>query len=245
MLRVIVIGTGTGVGKTYVSTALARSLQLIVQGPIVALKPVETGVARGAATDAGALAMAGSPEASPGAPRYAFTPAVSPHIAARQSTTSISVAAIAQWVESATHSALHRTTLHYHARGVTFESLPHEERPAGVCVIETAGGLLSPLTDIETNFELARALDPAVWVLVAPDRLGVLHDVRATWEAARARGRTPDHLVLSAPEAPDESTGTNAVELPRLGLPPPQAVVRRGHPEDVAPLVRALQHATA
>ena len=73
-------------------------------------------------------------------------------------------------------------------------------------IIETAGGVFSPLALGLSNFELARALEPAIWVLVAADALGVLHDVSATLKAMRASGREPDHLVLSGAREPDAST---------------------------------------
>jgi dethiobiotin synthetase len=98
-------------------------------------------------------------------------------------------------------------------------------------VVETAGGALSPLSDTETNLDLARALEPAELVLVAPDALGVLHDVRATWTAMRALLREPDQLVLCRARPPDASTGTNAAELERLGF---------GSVRDLAGLVEAL-----
>ena len=56
-----------------------------------------------------------------------------------------------------------------------------------------------------------------IW-FVAPDRLGVLHDVTATVRAASTVGLAVHHIVLSAPAVPDASTGTNAGEL-RVGLP--------------------------
>jgi dethiobiotin synthetase len=110
-------------------------------------------------------------------------------------------------------------------------------------LIETAGGLFSPLSRRATNLDLALALEPALWILVAHDGLGVLHDVRATLLALRAvTTRTPDYLVLSASRTPDASTGTNAHELARLGLPKPIAVLspHGDAPRELLPLARAL-----
>jgi dethiobiotin synthetase len=95
-------------------------------------------------------------------------------------------------------------------------------------LVETAGGALTPLAPGITNFDLALALEPAVWILVAPDALGVLHDVSATLEALSARGRSPDVVVLSEAREPDASTGTNAAELRELGIAAPVAVAARG-----------------
>jgi dethiobiotin synthetase len=94
-------------------------------------------------------------------------------------------------------------------------------------IVETAGGVFSPLSETATNLDLALALEPATWVLVAADALGVLHDVSATLQAMRARNRAPDHLVLCAARAPDASTGSNATELAALGIATPSAVLAR------------------
>jgi dethiobiotin synthetase len=100
--------------------------------------------------------------------------------------------------------------------------------------------VFSPLSEDATNFELARALEPAIWVLVAPDSLGVLHDLSATLQAMRARGRAPEHVVLSAAREPDASTGTNASELAALSIATPTAVLTRNDDRGAENLVRAL-----
>ena len=85
-------------------------------------------------------------------------------------------------------------------------------------IVETAGGVFSPLSLATTNYDLACALEPAIWVLVGADALGVLHELSATLQAMRARGRMPEHVVLSAAREPDASTGSNANELSALGI---------------------------
>ena len=107
-------------------------------------------------------------------------------------------------------------------------------------VVETAGGVFSPLSPTATNFDLALALEPAIWVLVAPDALGVLHDLSATLQAMRARGRTPDHVVLSGAREPDSSTGSNAAELEALGIVATSAVLARNDDRGIASLVERL-----
>ncbi len=89
--------------------------------------------------------------------------------------------------------------------------------PGGITLIESAGGAFSPLNEQATNFDLALQLQPALVLLVAPDSLGVLHDVGAT---LRAMATSPPTLVsLSAARPPDESTGRNATELERVVFP--------------------------
>jgi dethiobiotin synthetase len=58
-------------------------------------------------------------------------------------------------------------------------------------------------------------------LLIAPDRLGVLHDVGAVVRAARAHPLRIDGIVLTTPESPDPSTGCNAEDIAILtdGVP--------------------------
>lgn len=104
-------------------------------------------------------------------------------------------------------------------------------------VIETAGGVFSPLTEHLTNFDLAHCVGSAQWVLVAPDRLGVLHEVTSTLQAMRSLGRSPDWLVLNAPSTPDASTGSNAAELRRSGLTIPVLCLGRDDASNLADLL--------
>jgi dethiobiotin synthetase len=194
-LRVVILGTGTSVGKTWVGAVLLR--EFARRGlRVVGLKPIESGVTDQSATDAAALGNAGSMRPLP--PPFRFEEPVSPHLAARHAGTLVDLAQTLTYVQA------HETSSHAGAPDVV--------------VVETAGGLFSPLSESLVNWDLASALDPARWVLVAADALGVLHDVTATLEAARARGRAPDEVLLSAARTPDASTGTNAAELVRLGL---------------------------
>jgi len=82
-------------------------------------------------------------------------------------------------------------------------------------LIELPGGLFTPLTDTLRNVDVVAMLRPSLTLLIAPDRLGVLHDVGAALSA-----KPPVDLVgLVAPEASDASCGTNGAELAKLGTP--------------------------
>jgi dethiobiotin synthetase len=187
-MRVVVLGTGTDVGKTYVTACLARGLR--EHGRVLALKPIESGVTPGVAGDAGMIAEGGghSPIFSP----WRFPRPVSPHLAAREQGVTLDPYQIASWVAE-------------------------QEAHAGTAIslVELAGGAFSPLGLGVTNVDLASALEPAVWLLIAPDALGVLHDVGA---ALRALPRAPDALLLSGARKADQSTGSNATELAGLGI---------------------------
>ncbi|SRR6266542_1409182 len=219
-LRLVIVGTGTGVGKTHVGCALLRGW---AERHIAALglKPIETGIAAShplaspdepaAGSDALKLRQAGGTFHVKHSP-YAFPEAVSPHLAARRAGSRIELRAVRRWVG---------------------------EHVAPVVVIETAGGLFTPLADGATNLDLALALRPCTMLLVAPDRLGVLHDVTATLGLAAARGQRITHIVLSAPETPDPSTGRNGAELARLGIVQPLAIFPRADERDPATLAAA------
>jgi dethiobiotin synthetase len=275
MRRLIVLGTGTGVGKTYVAERLIRALaEALPSEDVVGIKAIETGIvgdadslavgpaqaqagaagevdsphghapvapnssaSSNARTDTGidgaAARSGGAPPSGSDAwtlervsrgtpirphPVRAFPDAVSPHLAARRTGTTLQATAIADAI------ALHATTIR------------------GWQIVELAGGTFSPLSPTETNLDLALALEPSIWVVVAPDALGVLHDVRATVLAMRASAREPDYLILSAARAPDASSGTNAAELPRVGLRKPDAVLGRDDDADaaLAPLITEI-----
>lgn len=213
--RVVILGTGTGVGKTHVTRALARALRCF--GDAAALKPVESG------GDADARSFdEENPFLPTPHPGIALSHAVSAHLAAELEGTAIELREVLHWVDQQEQLlALSGTTL-----------------PYSFSVIETAGAALSPLSRTMRNFELARALDPAVLVLVGPDSLGVLHAMTATLIAMHSLGRSPDFVVLSTPGR-DASTGTNARELHELGICTPALVL--GHNDgDATDLAEAI-----
>jgi dethiobiotin synthetase len=179
------------VGKTYVAVAAVAALAR--RGiSVLGLKPIESGVSREESSDADRLAEVSSERAS-GAPPYRFSDAVSPHLAARRAGAAISVEVAARWIR---------------------------EQAARVLVVETAGALLSPLGDGHTNLDLVRGLQPDALVLVALDRLGVLHEVAACRVVlgALAPELPRAAVVVNGPPVPDASTGTNGSELVSLGV---------------------------
>jgi dethiobiotin synthetase len=212
-VRVVVLGTGTDVGKTYVTACLARGLREL--DSVLALKPVESGVGAEAG-DAGAIAVAAghAPLLSP----WRFRRPVSPHLAAREQGATIDVSEVAGWV-----------------------AVQEQQKASQVVLIELAGGAFTPLALGQTNVDLARALEPAIWVLVAPDSLGVLHDLSAT---LRALPRPPDAVLLSEAHRADESSGSNAAELSRLGICEVLEVIRRGATHAAASVDWLRRHQT-
>jgi len=189
---VVVVGTGTEVGKTHVSEAVLRSLRGSGRA-CVGLKPVESGVSTSERTDWQRLGQAAGRHV---APLFAFDEAVSPHLTARDAGVTIELGQLVEWVEG---------------------SLERE----GVTLVETAGGLMSPLSSSVTNLDLCVDLRPRRVLLVAVNRLGALHDVAVCMRALSSVGWPTSKTVLALSE-PAESVGraseTNAEELRRLNV---------------------------
>jgi len=199
--RLVLLGTGTGVGKTYVGATLVSAWR--ARGSAAwGLKPIESGIAPGAAASDAELLRAGDARLVSGHYR-ALPEALSPHLAAAHAGQTLSIAEAADWVREAE----------------TRQCALHDNAPHAMSLIETAGGAFTPLSASATCADLAEALRPAQVLLVAPDALGVLHDVTATLLALRGLGCGVDFVLLSGARAVDDSTGTNAAELERVVFP--------------------------
>lgn len=204
MKRWVLLGTGTGVGKTHVGSLLVRGWG--ERGyPAWGLKPIESGVdARsGEVTDAERLWPTEMRPAGIPLHHQALRDPVSPHLAARREGLQLSVAEAAGWV-----AELERKLVAL-----------HDNAPDAMSLIETAGGAFTPISDTASCADLACALGPAFVVLVAPDALGVLHDVTATLLGLHSMECPVDAVVLSESRPADASTGTNAGELENLVFP--------------------------
>lgn len=199
MPRVIVVtGTDTGVGKTFVTAALVRVLVARGLG-VIAVKPIETGceVEPSEHEDGVALARA-TGQLAPGRALITMRAPVTPALAAEREGRRIDLDVI----------------------GATTRAFGSD---ADVLLVEGAGGLLSPLTWRRDIVHLARLLvdDPGElrWIVVAQDKLGTLHVTRATLHVLSDRGVVPAALVVSEPAEPDASTGSNVDALVRT-MPP-------------------------
>ena len=168
-----VIGTDTGVGKTYIASALVR--HFAEKGnDAVGMKPVasgcelsEYGIWQGQLVndDVVALYEAGNVPApleliNP----YHFEPAIAPHIAARKAGVQIDLNLIAR----------------------SYQELA---KMADVVVVEGAGGFFVPLNDKEMLADLAVKLNLPI-ILVVGMRLGCINHALLTVEAIKARGLT-------------------------------------------------------
>jgi dethiobiotin synthetase len=223
MQTIVVLGTGTGIGKTYASTIIIDLLVGHFPGAVMGIKPVESGVQDPNQSDASILGAHSRPTQTP-QHAFALNAPVSPHLAAELEGKDISVNAILTWVLG------RASTIQTPSAAIDW------------LVLETAGGAFSPLNPTETNATLAAALDPSICILVAPDRLGVLHDLRATLIALEKVTRRPDLIVLDTPEVSDSSTGTNRKEIERLKIADIAGVVGRNTGFNHTDESRLLEH---
>lgn len=167
---VVVTGTGTDVGKTHVAAATLRALA--ARGLVVAArKPFQSFSPGSGPTDAEVLAAAsGEDPETVCPPDSSFPVPLAPPMAAE---------ALGQALPDTQEVA---------AR------LRAGAPATGVVLVEGAGGLASPLTADGDTAALARALEAALVVLVAPSGLGTISSVRL---CAAALGDTRLVVVLN------------------------------------------------
>jgi dethiobiotin synthetase len=179
---IVVSGTGTEVGKTYVAAALARALRS--RGIAVhARKPVQSFDPADTITDAHVLAAAtGEPDDVICPPHRRYAAPMAPPMAAE---------------------VLQRPSF-------TTADLAHElDAPAnGVTLVEGAGGLCSPLATDGDTLALIERCNAALVVLVADAGLGTINLVRLCMTALDARPGT--HVFLNRFDAGDNLHRRNA-----------------------------------
>lgn len=182
---IVVTGTGTGIGKTHIATALLR--RAATSAKVFGYKPIESGVDETVATDASRLEEASSFHVQH-APKVQLRAGLSPHLAARREGASLDWRGVVEFVDGLRSSGAH-------------------------VLIELPGGLFTPLAPAFRNVEAVRSLVADVTLMLAPDRLGVLHDVGAALAGAAHLGATVSAIGLVMPEVTDASSGSNATEL--------------------------------
>jgi dethiobiotin synthetase len=197
----LITGTDTGVGKTFIACGLARALRH--KGLSVApFKPAETGCAVDERTqelvpaDAQLLRDAAGTDAplrtiSP----YRFAPPLAPWVAAEQA----GVAIDPQHLENC------------------YRDL---EASHDVVLVESAGGILVPLAEHFHFADLAKLLSLPV-VVVIGSKLGAINHARLTLEYLNAAGLQAFACVLNHPlRERDHAIDTNEQTLRRLTKTP-------------------------
>ncbi len=187
---VIVTGTDTGVGKTWVASALARAIR-VGGGSVVAIKLVETGCsAEPRATEDGALLARAAGQAEPSEALIRLAAPLAPALAAERDGMTIDFDDILLRLERFAEKA-------------------------DVALVEGCGGLLAPISWEWNLVDLAQAMEARA-VVVGSDRLGTVSHALLTLSALELGGIPVAGVVLTPPAEADGSTGTNAAAIARL-----------------------------
>lgn len=204
MRGLFVTGTGTGVGKTVVAAAIARTAatggaRVAVFKPAVSGlddHPLSPEVWESAAElpDHALLRLAaGSRQGDEEVAPYRYGPAVSPHLAAELAGERIDPDVLRGGALAATEGA-------------------------NLLVCEGVGGFLVPLTTEYLVRDLARDLALPV-VVVASPRLGTINHTLLTLQAIRGAGLEISAVVLTPwPDQPSAMERSNLETIERLGF---------------------------
>lgn len=160
---VLVTGTGTEVGKTWVAVELARLLRS-TSVRVAARKPAQSFAAGDVVTDASLLAAATSARPKEVCPSHRWYPVpLAPPMAA---------------------DALGMPRI------VLDDLVAELDWPSGteVGLVESAGGLRSPIAHNGDSLDLSRRLEPDLVILVADPALGVVSNVRLASDALAGHG---------------------------------------------------------
>ncbi|MEM6472377.1 MAG: dethiobiotin synthase [Planctomycetota bacterium] len=213
MKIVFVSGCGTEVGKTYVACSLIRALRQTDQR-VGGYKPVASGCVPAAtalprSADADALyhALLGdmSGHGTPGRTKSSLASLPEPQIQELICPQRF-IAPVAP--DEAAVREGKRVDIERLLSGVE-----HWREHCDVLVVEGAGGLFSPIANTMLNIDLLTSLKPSETLLVAPNRLGVIHDVVATVTAAASREVSIDRLILNSAQTGDASHSSNAKQI--------------------------------
>lgn len=222
MSVVIVTGTGTGVGKTVVTAALA-ALAVSRGCSVAVVKPAQTGVAPGEPGDLAEISrLAALPTGAALAEFARYPDPLSPAAAAR-------------------HAG--RPPLDCQDAVRRIGELAQHRR---LVLVEGAGGLLVRYDEDGTTLaDLARALGAPVLVVTRPG-LGTLNETALTLEAMAHRGLGLGGLVIGAwPARPGLAERSNVPDLETLAARPlggalPAGASRLTPPEFLAMAAAAL-----
>ncbi|AJE87023.1 dithiobiotin synthetase [Streptomyces albus] len=198
----VVSGTGTEVGKTVATAALAAAA-LAAGRTVAVLKPAQTGVPVGEPGDAAEAARLGGPVTTAELARYPepLAPATAARRAGMAPLRPVEIAEAAQKLAT-----------------------EHD-----LVLVEGAGGLLVRLDEEgATLADTARLLGAPV-VLVVPAGLGTLNTAELSAEALRAREVELRGLVLGSwPRRPDLAERCNLADLPAVTGAPLLGAVPEG-----------------
>ncbi|MFJ3881090.1 dethiobiotin synthase [Streptomyces sp. NPDC090077] len=194
MSVLVVSGTGTEIGKTVVTAAIATAA-LAAGRSVAVLKPAQTGVGPDEPGDTAEVVRLAGPAVTP-LELARYPEPLAPDTAARRSgLATLTPAGIAE--AAARLAAEHDLVL-----------------------VEGAGGLLVRFDEEGHTLADAARLMAAPVLVVAPAGLGTLNSTDLTAEALAARSVSALGVVVGSwPAAPDLASRCNLADLPKSGLP--------------------------
>ncbi|MFI6938896.1 dethiobiotin synthase [Streptomyces sp. NPDC050418] len=202
MTVLVVTGTGTEIGKT-VTTAAVAAVALAAGRSVAVLKPAQTGVAPGEAGDVAEVTRLAGPVTGLELARYPEP--LAPATAARR-------AGLAPVLPSEIAEAAEKL------------AAAHD-----LVLVEGAGGLLVRFDDAGATLADAARLLGAPVLVVAPAGLGTLNSAALTGEALRTRGLTQEGVVVgSLPAEPGLAERCNLTDLPTVAEAPLLGAVPEG-----------------
>jgi dethiobiotin synthetase len=198
-----VVGTDTGVGKTYVAARIAAALSE-TGARVGVYKPAASGCRREGRTLVSDDALelwqaAGQPGELHAVCPQRFAAPLAPHLAAREERKEIDA-------------------------GLLRSGLDYWRARSEVIIVEGAGGIMSPMGEQDYVIDLAEEFGYPL-IVVAPNRIGTINGTLLTLLAASTR---PNPLPIAGivlndvlpPEVDDPSTLLNRVELEARCVPP-------------------------
>jgi dethiobiotin synthetase len=201
---IVVTGTGTEVGKTAVTAALAATV-LGAGRSVAVLKPAQTGVGPGEPGDVAEVVRLAGPVTAAELARYPEP--LAPATAARRA----GLPTVApERIARAAHELAERHDL---------------------VLVEGAGGLLVRFDDAGTTLADAAALLAAPVLVVAPAGLGTLNMTELTVRELRRRALDPLGVVIGAwPDPCDLAARCNLADLPETSGVPLLGALPHGAP---------------
>jgi dethiobiotin synthetase len=219
MSAFFVTGTGTDIGKTYVTAALLRHLRAAGRRPVAVFKPVLSGF-DGAApeiSDAAVLLAAAGEEASANniaaTSPWRFAAPLSPDMAAAREGEEIDFDELVMFTRAAS-------------------------RLPGTVLVEGVGGVMVPLDGRHTVLDWLEAAGLPV-LLVAGSYLGTLSHTLTALTALQTRSLAPAALVVNESAGSTVPLDETVATLARFTDRPIHVVPRDG-PPDLAPLIATL-----
>jgi dethiobiotin synthetase len=161
MKKVFITGTGTGVGKTYITSIILKNL--LLRQKVIGIKPISAGISQDNLLNEDVQTLLDCQPSIDDHQKinfYSLKKAVSPHIGAEEEGMQIDFDFIKQRI-----SAL--------------------ENEYDRVLIEGVGGLLSPVDQSRTNLDLIKHLDIPV-ILIIGLKLGCINDALLTQHALQS-----------------------------------------------------------